>query len=194
VGLAGARAGVAAQAHIQSLALLHRTGQGAHGLFQGRVGVKAVAVKDVHIVQPHALQALVQAGQQVFARAATAIRPGPHVVAGLAADDQLVAVGLEVAQQVAAKVALGAAGRRAVVVGQVKVGDAGVKGQAQHVALGLQGCGITEVVPQAQRDGGQLQPTAAAAAVSHALIVALGVGLVGHLGCAEYMKKIDSRA
>ena len=171
--------GVAADAGVQRLALLHGRGQRTHGFFQRGVGVEAVAVEDVHVVQAHALQALVQAGQHVLARAAAlAVGAGPHVVAGLAGDDQLVAVGLEVALQVLAKIGLGAAVGRAVVVGQVEVGDAQVKGRAQHVALGLEGRSVAEVVPQAQRDGGELEAAFAAGAVGNLAVVALGLGVV----------------
>ena len=109
---------VAGDTHVQRLALLHRRGQRAHGFFQRGVGVEAVGIEDVHVVQPHALQALVQAGQHVFARAATlAIRTRPHVPARLAGDDEFVPVGSKVAPQVFTKIGFGAAGRRAVVVG-----------------------------------------------------------------------------
>ena len=58
---------IAADADVQGLALLHGAGQGSTSLFQRGVGVEAVRVKNVHIVQAHAFQALVQTGQQVFA-------------------------------------------------------------------------------------------------------------------------------
>ena len=117
-----------------------------------RVGVEAVAVEDVDVVQPHPGQRLVERGEHVLPRAAAlAVGPGPHVVAGLGGDDQLVAVGREVVAQVAAEVLLGPAVRRAVVVGEVEVGDAAVEGAAQDRPLGLLGPVGAEVLPQAQR-------------------------------------------
>ena len=172
---------IAAYAHVQRLALLHRTGQRAHGFFQRGVRVKAVAVKNIDVVQAHALQALVQAGEHVFARAAAlAVGPGPHVPAGFAGNDEFVPVGPKVAFEVFAKITFSAAIGRAVVVGQVKVGDAQIKGGAQHVALGLQRRGVAKVVPQAQGQSGQFQAALAAAAVGHAALVAVGVGVVVH--------------
>ena len=45
-------------------------------------------VKNIDIVQTHALQALVEAGQQVLARAtATAVGARPHVPTRFAGDD-----------------------------------------------------------------------------------------------------------
>ena len=80
------------QAHIQRLAGMHRGGQRAHGFLQWGVGIHAVVVEDVHIVQAHALQALIQAGQQILPAAPLAIGPGPHLIARLGGDDQLVTV------------------------------------------------------------------------------------------------------
>ena len=78
--------------------------------------------------------------------------PGPHQIAGLARDDQLVAVGAEVLCEQQAEGFLGGAGRRAIVVGQVEVGDAQVEGAAQDRAAGFQDVDAAEVVPEAQRN------------------------------------------
>ncbi len=48
------------------------------------------------VLEPHPLQRLVERRQQVLARAPLAVRPGPHVVAGLGRDHELVAVRPEV--------------------------------------------------------------------------------------------------
>src|SRR3546814_11715346 len=51
-------------------------------LLQRRVRIKAVRVEDVHVVDAHAPEALVEAGEYVFARtAALAVGAGPHVPA-----------------------------------------------------------------------------------------------------------------
>ena len=55
-----------------------------------------MGVEDVDVLQAHALEALVEAGEQVFARSPFAIGPGPHVVAGLGGDDQFVAISAQV--------------------------------------------------------------------------------------------------
>ena len=178
-GLGRARAGVGGDAGVQRLALLDGGGDGAERLLERGVGVEPVRVEDVDVVEPHPLQALVEAGEQVLARAPLAVRAGPHVVAGLGGDDQLVAPGGEVLAEDAAEVGLGGAGRRAVVVGEVDVGDAEVEGAADDRPLRLERGVVAEVVPQAERDRGELEPGAAGAAVGHR-VVAIGGGHVGH--------------
>jgi hypothetical protein len=101
------------------------------------------------------------------------------VVAGLGGDDQFVAVVAQVVGEQEAEVAFRAAGRRAVVVGQVEVRDAEVEGAAHDGALRLEGPALAEVVPQAERDGGQPEAAAAGAPVGHG-VVAVVRGRVGH--------------
>ena len=88
---------------VDRLAAAHDVVQRAQRLLHRCVGVRAVAVEDVHIVQPHALEALVEAGDQVLARSPLAVGAGPHVVAGFAGDHQLVAVAAQVLGQDSAK-------------------------------------------------------------------------------------------
>ena len=52
--------------------------------------------------------------------------------------------------------------------------DAEVEGPAQHGPLALQRHVVAEVVPQAERDGGQLQAAAAAPAELHRVVAAVG--------------------
>ncbi|MNE27621.1 hypothetical protein D3C80_1210380 [compost metagenome] len=114
-GLAGR---VGRNAHIQRLALAHDVGQGNGGFLQRGVGIEAVRIEDVDVIKAQALQALVQAADQVFARAAALpVRARPHVPTRLARDDQLVAVAAQVLTQQPAEIALGAAIGRAVIVG-----------------------------------------------------------------------------
>ena len=130
-------------------------------------------VENVHIVQPHAAQALIQTGQQILAAAPVAVGACPHFITGLGRDNQLVAVDAQIIAQNFTKIPLGCARLRAVVVGQVKVGDAVVeRGAAERTHI-LVGGGIAEIVPQPQRDGGQQQPAGPAAAVGQALIAVL---------------------
>ena len=94
----GALGRVGGDAGVERLALAHRGVERAHRLLERRLGVEAVGVEDVDVVEAHPREALVEAGQQVLARAPLAVRAGPHVVARLGGDDQLVAVGREVAR------------------------------------------------------------------------------------------------
>ncbi len=135
-------------------------------------------VEDVHIVQSKPLQALVQRGDQILAAAEVAVRAGPHLIAGLGADDQLVAMRGEIRAQQLAHVALGGTGFRPVVVGQVEVGDAVVERGPGQLAHGLERRVVAEVVPAAQRDGRQLQAAVATAVVGHR-VIARGRGRIG---------------
>ena len=125
--LAGALRAVRGDADVARLPRAHGGVEGAHRLLERRVGVGPVRVEDVDVVQAQAAERLVQAREQVLARAQVAVRARPHVPAGLGRDDELVAVGPEVLAQDAAGVDLGAAVGRAVVVGQVEVRDAQVE-------------------------------------------------------------------
>ena len=104
----------------------------AHRLLERRLGVEAVRIEDVDVFEPHALEALVEAGEQVFAAAPLAVGARPHVVAGLAGDHEFVAIASEVAAQEVAEIDLRRARRRPVIVGEVEVGDPEVERGAQN--------------------------------------------------------------
>ena len=86
----------ALQQENERLAAAHRLGQRTHCFFQRGVRIHAVVVKNIHIVQPHAAQALIQAGQQVFAAAPVAVRAVPHFIACFGGNNQLIAVNAKV--------------------------------------------------------------------------------------------------
>ena len=50
-------------------------------------------IEDIDIIKPHALQALIQTGQQIFAASPVTVRPLPHIITGLRTDDQFITVG-----------------------------------------------------------------------------------------------------
>ena len=177
--LGGALGVVGRDADVERLALAHRRIERAHCLFQRRVGIEPVRIEDVDVVEPHPTEALVEAGEQIFAAAPFPVRAGPHVVAGLGRDDQFVAIGAEIAPQHLAEEFLGRPRRRPVVVGEVEVGDAEIERGAAHRARRLRHRVVAEVVPQAERDRGQFQPAAPTAAIDHA-VVAFDIGEIGH--------------
>ena len=177
-GLLQRRPVVVRQSHVQRLAAGHDLGERPHRLLKRRLRIHAVMVEDVHIVQSKPLQALVQRSDQILAAAEVAVRAGPHLIAGLGADDQLVAMRGEIRAQQLTHVALGGTGFRPVVVGQVEVGDAVVERGPGQLAHGLERRVVAEVVPAAQRDGRQLQAAVATAVVGHR-VIARGRGRVG---------------
>src|SRR5579864_1307531 len=71
-------------ADVQRLTLLHGGSERAGGFFERRVGIEAMRVEDVDVIEPHALQALIETRKHILARAAAlAVGTGPHVPAGL---------------------------------------------------------------------------------------------------------------
>src|SRR5262249_5859198 len=129
--------------------------------------------EDVDVLEPHASQALIEAREQVLARAEVAVRPGPHVVPGLRGDDELVAVGREVVAQDPAERLLGGTVGRAVVVREVEVRAAAVEGAAGHGAAAVERHGAAEVVTQSERHGGKRKAAAPDAAILHPSIAVL---------------------
>ena len=170
---------VARNADVERLAAAHNLIQRAHRLFNRRFRIGTVVVEDIHIIQIHPPEALIEAGHQVFPAAPVAVRAGPHVVTRFGGDHQLVAVGLPVAQHVYTEVALRLAVGRAVVVRQIEMRDAVVKRRAQNGLLGFKRRDAAEIVPQAQRQRRKQKPAFAAAAIGHR-VVSGGRGNIGH--------------
>ena len=139
-----------------------------------------MGIEDVHGVEPQPLQALVERCDQTLARVPLAIRARPHIVPGLGGDDDLVAVLAQRLVEDPAEHRLGAAGGRAVVVGQVEVGDAVVDGCLHARAAAVRIGGFAEIVPDTQGDFRQKQAAAAATAVIHRFIARLGEAVIFH--------------
>ncbi len=177
--LAGALRVIRRDPDIERLALPHDLVERAHGFFQRGIGIEAVRIEDIDVVEPHPLERLVERRDQVFARPPFAVGPGPHLVTGLGRDDQLVAVALEIGGENIAKGFLGAAEGGAVIVGEIEMGDAVVKRRAADIALGLVRRVVAEIVPQPEAHRRQLQPGIAAAIVDHALVTVFGGGVAG---------------
>ena len=157
-------------AGVERLARAHRGVKGADRLLERGVRVEAVRVEDVDVVEAHAPERLVEARQKVLARAEVAVGPRPLSPAGLRGDDQLVAVRAQVFGHDPAEVLLGGAGRRAVVVGEVEVGDPRIEGGAQDATLAVERHVVAEVVPEAERDRRELQARAADPAVGEVVV------------------------
>ena len=121
---------IIAHTHIQGLAPAHQIRQAQSRLLQRRVRGHTVVVKNIHILQPHPLQALVQGSSQVLAAAApTTVRARPHLIPGLGADNQLIPVRAQIFLEYAAKVDLCPPRLRPVIISQVKMGHPMVKGR-----------------------------------------------------------------
>lgn len=99
-----------------------------------------------------------------------AVWAGPHVVACLCGDYDLVAVAAEAVAHDAAEILLGRAVDGAVVVGQIEVRDTAVEGREGGAAVDGIVVDAAEVVPQAERYAGQEQTAPAAAGILHRVV------------------------
>ena len=173
---------------VARLALADRGVERAHRLLERRLRVEAMRIEDVDVIEAHPLEALLEAREQVLARAPLAVGAGPLVIAGLGRDEELLAIGAQVLAVDAAEVRLGRAVGRPVVVGQVEVRDAKIERSAQRRAVRRERPVVAEVLPQAERDRRQRDPAASHAPVGHRLISGgvgevarrLARGVVGH--------------
>src|SRR6185369_8155023 len=123
-----------------------------------------MGIKDVDIVKPHAFEALIETGNQILARSPIAVRTFPHRVAGLGADQQLIAISGEIGLQDAPEILFGRTRRRTVIVGEIKVGDSEIEGPAQHRTAILEHINSAEIVPEAEGNRREINAALAAAA------------------------------
>src|SRR5450759_3707018 len=147
-GLSRVRRRVRRDPGIEGLAVADRGVEGGHRLLERRLRVEPMGVEDVDVLEAQPTETLVEAGKEVLARAPVAVRPWPHVVAGLRADDQLVPVAAQVCGENSTEVLLRRAVWRAMVVSQVEVGDAQVEGSLDNGPLAVDRPVVPEVLPQ----------------------------------------------
>ena len=111
-----------------------------------------MVVKDVDVVQAKPLEALVQAGQHVFARPEIPVGTWPHVPPCLGRDDQFVSIPGKILAQDASGVDFSRPERRTVVVREIEVGDSKVEGRVHDLSLRGQRFVVAEVMPEPQTD------------------------------------------
>jgi len=111
------------------------------------------------------------------------VRAGPHRVAGLGRDDQLIAVAREVFAQDAAEGLLGRARHRAVIVREVEVRDPEVEGAERDGARGRGIVDAPEIMPEPERDLREMQAGFAAAGLEGR------VGIAGSAGGVHAVEK-----
>src|SRR5262245_59636008 len=137
-------------------------------------------IEDVDIVDAHPLQALVEAGQDIFAAAEFAVRSRPHAIAGLGRDDEFITMAGEVRAQYVSKGLLGRSRRRTIVIGEIEVRDAQVEGAPADGPGIVKDRILGEVVPETQRQEGEIEAAPAAAAIMHA-VIAVRSRLMAHM-------------
>ena len=105
---------------VEGLAALHDVVKRAHRLLDRGAVVRAVVVENVHVVEVHPLQGLVDGGDEVFPGSVVAVGSLPHVVSRLGGDDQLIPVGTPVRVHMLSEVPLRLPVGRAVVVREIE--------------------------------------------------------------------------
>jgi hypothetical protein len=106
-----------------------------------------VGIEYIHIFQTKPFQALIQTGQHIFPGSPFAIRPLPHIIARFGRNDQLIPICGKVLLQDPAEILLGGSGRRTIIVGQIKMGNAQVKCPVYHCPAVFQSVNTAEIVP-----------------------------------------------
>jgi hypothetical protein len=162
------------------LSLANCSVERAHGLLQRSLGIEPVGVEDVDVVETHPPETGVETGQEVLARPAVTVGTRPHVVPRLGGDDQLIAVLGEGPVDHRAEVGLRRPVGRPVVVGQVEMRDPQVERSGQHGVDLLWRSRVTEVLPQTERDQGELEAGSPTSSVLHVLVAFIG-GEMSHL-------------
>ncbi len=109
----------------------------------------------------HTLEALVETGHEIFARAPVTIWAFPHVIASLGRDEQFVAIRAEIVIHKPPHCLLRTAVWRAVVIGKVEMGDAMVESVVRDGSAPLVRVNTTEVMPEAEAHLGKKYATLA---------------------------------
>ena len=171
-GTAGILRTVIGNADIERFPLAYRAGQRLHGFLQRRIRIGAVMIENIHVIQPKPLQALIQRGKQVLFGAPLPIRTGPHVISGFCGDYELIAIRREILFENPSEGNLGASRPWAIVVCNIKMGNAFVKRKKRKLPCPLIRYIFTEIVPQPQRKEGQPNPAFSTPVVKHMVISA----------------------
>ena len=131
-----------------------------------------MAIEQIHVINLHTFQTLVERGHQILAAAPIAIRAGPHVIAGFRRDEQFVAIGPEVLVHQSSHRLLGRTIDRTIVVSQVEMRDAVVEGIMGNLPASLIWIHAAEIMPKAETHLWQHHTRAPTALKLHPVVVA----------------------
>ena len=127
-------------------------------------------VEDIHIIQSHALQALIQAGHEILFAAPVAVRSGPHIITGFRGNHQFITIYTQILFQNTTEILFCRTVYRSVVVRQIEVCDTVIKSSVTHVQHVVKIPIGAKIVPQSQGDCRKLQSTCTTAVVFHFFI------------------------
>ncbi|MPM99938.1 hypothetical protein SDC9_147133 [bioreactor metagenome] len=164
---------IVGDADIQSFSLTDHQIQCLRSLFEWCFGIRAVRIKNIHIIKSHPFQALIKARRQILFGSPFPVWSGPHIIAGLAGNDQFIPVRQEVFFQNLAECFLRTAWRRTVVVRQIEMGDPKIEGALDHFARIVEQIHLAEVMPKPKGNGRQFQTAVAYAVIDHFVVSVL---------------------
>ena len=132
---------------VQSASAAYNGVECAHGFLQRRVRVRAVVIEDVHIVQSHAFETLITAGDERLPGSPFPVGTVPHEESRLAGDHEFIAVRSQIRCHDASEIFLGGAGDGTVVVGEIEMGDSEVECCFHHGDAVFLNIDRTEILP-----------------------------------------------
>ncbi len=123
---------IVGNAHIQRLSASDYTVQCSCRFLKRRLGIGSVMVIDIHILQTHAAQALIQTCNQIFLTAPVSIRTRPHIISGFRGNHQLVPINPQTLFQNPSEIFLRRTVHRSIVICQIKMRDPMVESRMAH--------------------------------------------------------------
>ena len=161
---------VIGNSHIQCLTGSDNAVQCTNGLLQRCIWIRSVMVEDIHIIQSHTLQALIQAGYEILFAAPVAVWSGPHIITGFRGNHQLITIYTQILFQDTTEIFFRRTVYRSVVIRQIEVCDTVIKSSVTHVQHVVKIPIGAKIVPQSQGDCRKQQSAGAAAVVFHFFI------------------------
>src|SRR5580658_1716306 len=130
-------------------------------------------IKNVNILEPHALQALIETRQHIFARAKIPVWPRPHIPTRLSRNNQLVAIRQKILLENLPERFLRRSVRRPIIICQIKMCDPEIESPPQHGARVLEIIYTAKVVPKSKRHRRKLNPASPRAPILHGVVTLL---------------------
>ena len=127
-----------------------------------------MVVENIHIVQIHAFQALVQTGHQILSGPPIAIRSRPHIITSFCGNHHLIPVRRQLFMKNSSEILLCHSFRRSsIIISQIKMRDSMIERAGNDFLLLIQWIFKSKILPQSQRDLWKKQSALSATVVFH---------------------------
>ena len=121
-------------------------------LLYRRIGIIAVRVEQVHIIEPHPFERLIEAGDQILAATPLSVRTVPHAVTGFGGDKEFIPVRTEIFIHQTSEIGFCATGRNTIVVRKIKMRHAMVKSIPTDSTTAFKRRIVAKIMPESQTD------------------------------------------